>query len=37
VNDARNISWDKSRVFISEVFRGENMGLEKVEDRFYKI
>jgi hypothetical protein len=37
VNDAGDISWHKSRVFISEVFRGEDIGLEKVEDRFYKI
>jgi hypothetical protein len=37
VNDASDISWHKSRVFISEVFRGEDIGLAKVEDRFYKI
>nr|WP_269456845.1 integrase core domain-containing protein [Terriglobus roseus] len=37
VNDAGDISWHKSRVFISEVFRGEDIGLEKVEDHFYKI
>jgi hypothetical protein len=25
----------KSRVFISEVFRGEDIGIEKVEEDFY--
>lgn len=37
VNDAGDISRHKSRVFISEVFRGEDIGLEKVEDNFYRI
>ena len=37
VNDAGDISWAKSRVFISEVFRGEDIGLEKIEDNFYRI
>jgi len=27
----------RAGVFISEVFRGEDIGLEKVEDHFYKI
>lgn len=27
VNDAGDISWHKSTVFISEVFRGEDIGL----------
>jgi hypothetical protein len=37
VNDAGDISWHKSRVFISEVFRGEDIGLEKVEENLYRI
>ena len=37
VNDAGDISWHKNRVFISEVFRGEDIGLEKIENHFYKI
>jgi len=37
VNDAGDIRWHKSRVFINEVFRGEDIGLEKVEDNFYRI
>jgi hypothetical protein len=37
VNDAGDISWHKSRVFISEVFRGEDIGLEKVDDNFYRM
>jgi hypothetical protein len=37
VNDAGDISWHKSRVFISEVFRGEDRGLEKVEESLYRI
>ncbi len=35
VNDAGDISWHKSRVFISEFFRGEDIGLEKIEEDFY--
>lgn len=37
MNDAGDISRHKSRVFISEVFRGEDIGLEKVDDNFYRI
>jgi hypothetical protein len=37
VNDAGDISWHKSRVFISEVFRGEDIALEKVEENFYRV
>jgi hypothetical protein len=37
VNDAGDISWHKRRVFISEVFRGEDNGFEKVEENFYRI
>jgi hypothetical protein len=36
VNDAWDISWHKSRVFISEVFRGEDIGLEKIDENFYR-
>ena len=28
VNNSRDISWDKGRVFVSEVFRNEDIGLE---------
>ncbi|HYY29570.1 MAG TPA: hypothetical protein VE860_16620 [Chthoniobacterales bacterium] len=37
VSDAGDISWHKSRVFISEVLRGEDIGLERVEENFYRI
>jgi hypothetical protein len=37
VNDAGDISWHKKRLFISEVFRGEDIGLEKIEEGFYKV
>lgn len=37
VNDAGDISWHKNRVFISEVFRGQDIALEKVEDNFYRV
>jgi hypothetical protein len=37
VNNSGDISWRKDRVFISEVFRFEELGLEEVEDRFYKV
>jgi hypothetical protein len=35
VNDAGD--WHKGRIFISEVFRGEDIGLEKIEENFYRI
>lgn len=37
VNNSGDISWHKDRVFISEVFRFEEVGLEEVEDRVYKV
>lgn len=37
VNNSGDISWHKDRVFISEVFRFEEVGLEEVEDRIYKV
>ena len=37
MNDAGDISWHKSRVFISEVFLGEDIGLEKIEENFYHV
>jgi Integrase core domain len=37
VNGTGDISWHKNRVFISEVFRGEDIGLGKVEEHFYRV
>jgi hypothetical protein len=37
VKSSGDISWHKDRVFISEVFRFEELGFEEVEDRFYKV
>lgn len=37
VNDSGDISWHKSRVFISQVFRGQDVALEKVQDNFYRV
>lgn len=37
VNDSGDISWHKSRVFISQVFRGQDIALEKVQDAFYRV
>jgi transposase InsO family protein len=37
VNNSGDISWQKDRVFISEVFRFEELGLEEVEEDFYKV
>jgi hypothetical protein len=37
VNNSGDISWHNDRVFISEVFRFEELGLEEVEDRFYEV
>ena len=37
VNNSGDISWQESRVFISEVFRFETLGFEQVDDDFYKV
>ena len=37
VNNSGDISWHKDRAFISEVFRFEEVGLEEVEDRIYRV
>ena len=37
VNNIGDISWHKDRVFISEVFRFEILGLEQVEEHFCKV
>ncbi len=37
VNNSGDISWHKGRVFISEVFRFEDFGLELVAEDFYKV
>lgn len=37
VNNSGDISWHKDRVFISEVFRFEELGLEEIEDQIYKV
>lgn len=36
-NNSGDISWHKGRVFISEVFRFEELGFEEVEDGFYNV
>lgn len=37
VNNSGDISWHKERVFISEVFRFEDLGFELVAEDFYKV
>jgi hypothetical protein len=37
VNNSGDISWHKGRVFISEVFRFEDLGFELVAEDFYKV
>jgi hypothetical protein len=37
VNNSGDISWHKGRVFISEVFRFEELGFEEVEEDSYKV
>ena len=37
VNNSGDISWHKNRVFISEVFRFEELGFEQVDEYFYKV
>ena len=32
-----NISWHKGRVFVSEVFRFEVLGFERVDEDLYKV
>jgi transposase InsO family protein len=37
VNNSGDISWHKDRVFISKVFRFEDLGFELVAEDFYKV
>ena len=37
VNNSGDISWHKDRVFISEVFRFEEIGFEQVTEGIYKV
>jgi hypothetical protein len=37
VNNRGDMSWKHGRVFISEVFRGEEIGLEQMEEGIYRI
>jgi transposase InsO family protein len=37
VNNSGDVSWHKGRVFISEVFRFEDLGFELVAEDFYKV
>jgi hypothetical protein len=37
VNNSGDISWHKTRIFISEVFRFEELGLEAVTPGFYRV
>lgn len=37
VNNSGDISWHKNKVFISEVFRFEELGFELITPRFYKV
>lgn len=37
VNNIGDISWHKNRIFISEVFRFEELGFELVTPGFYRV
>jgi hypothetical protein len=37
VNNSADISWHKTRIFISEVFRFEELALELVTPGFYRV
>jgi hypothetical protein len=37
VNNSGDISWHKTRIFISEVFRFEELGFELVTPGFYRV
>jgi hypothetical protein len=37
VNNSGDISWHKTRIFISEVFRFEELAFELVTPEFYRV
>ena len=37
VNNSGDISWHKGTVFVSEVFRNEEIGLEQMDDEFHRV
>ena len=37
VNNSGDISWHKTRIFINEVFRFEELGFEAVTPGFYRV
>jgi hypothetical protein len=37
VNNSGDVSWHKGRVFISEVFRNEDIAFEQIEDDLYRV
>jgi hypothetical protein len=37
VNNTGDISWHKNRIFISEVFRFEELGFELITPGFYRV
>jgi hypothetical protein len=37
VNNSGDISWHKNRIFISEVFRLEELGFESIAPGFYRV
>src|SRR5580698_2289162 len=37
VNNSGDISWHKSRVFVSEVFRNEEIGLEQMDEDVHRV
>ena len=37
VNNSGDISWHKGRVFVSEVFRNEEIGLEQMDDEVHRV
>jgi hypothetical protein len=37
VNNSGDISWHKGRVFVSEVFRNEEVGLEQMDEEVHRV
>jgi len=37
VNNSGDISWHKGRVFVSEVFRNEEIGLEQMDEDIHRV
>ena len=37
MNNSGDISWHKNRIFVSEVFRNEEIGLERMDEDVHRV